>query len=257
MSFQLILLWPFLRSFYNYSKLNFFESNNPGRIAELGYLTGITTDICYHQCWRANCYHDKRTLFKEFIQIFQKKMSLDFIGLSLVLCEILRTYIGKIDSFEQYGKCFNGRSLLDYQLSQLAHIQNNWISNGRKFVTFLENNLKHGSRVGGPKFSDGTLKNYLQIMTQHPETMIVVVSDHGTWLEERYLALARQESAIDKNHPVLFVILPENEKKFFTGTELNNLWTNQNRLLTMRDLHFLFAKFWNEKKGRLKEHDLH
>ena len=62
---------------------------------------------------------------------------------------------------------------------------------------------------------------------------------YGNWVERQ-----APESRTDMFHPFLFILLPERERRFFSESELTNMWTNQNRLLTMRDLHFLFAKFW-------------
>ena len=56
-------------------------------------------------------------------------------------------------------------------------------------------------------------------------------------------------SQTDIYHPFLFILLPERERRFFSEAELQNLRTNQNRLLTMRDLHFLFAKFWGDNRA--------
>ena len=85
-------------------------------------------------------------------------LNLDDFGLSLVLCEFAQTYIRSINMFGKYGKCFNGRRFMDYQLDHMAQLQQSWLSEGRKFVSFLESNYKHSGTIGSGKFNDIYLK---------------------------------------------------------------------------------------------------
>ena len=83
-------------------------------------------------------------------------------------------------------------------------------------------------------------------MLKHPDLMIVIFSDHST-RAQKYVTEYAPESLTDRFHPYLFIILPENAASYFSESELRALETNQNRLLTTRDLHFLFSKFWGNQ----------
>ena len=207
-----------------------------------GYLTSLSWDLCFHQCWDADCSGRRRSLFKKLIKIFEKELNLDNFGLSLMLCDLIAGYLKDDKRFSPSGKCFNGRHLLDYQLSQLAQLQADWLSKNRQFVSYLESNLKHKQIKGAGKHVDPYLKDYLQLMTDYPDTMIVFLSHPG------------EVKGTDAFHPFLFILLPENETRFFQHSELQNLHRNQNTLTTPRDLHYLFAKFWNDPEGMKLRH---
>ena len=100
---------------------------------------------------------DSVTKFKIFKKVLDD-LNLDNFGLSLVLCEFVLTYIRSYDMFGEYGKCFNGRRFMEYQLDYMAQLQQSWLSEGRKFVSFLESNFKHGGTIGSGKFNDINLK---------------------------------------------------------------------------------------------------
>ena len=117
----------------------------------------------------------------------------------------------------------------------------------------METNVYHNNLLSSALVLDSPLENYLKTMGKNPDVMFVLFSDHGQRYSTRYLAEQSPEADTDTFHPTLFLILPENPERFFSKYELKALETNQNRLLTARDLHFLFAKFWdNDSAGNSK-----
>ena len=82
-------------------------------------------------------------------------------------------------------------------------------------------------------------------MRSHPDVMFVIFADHSNKQSVRYSVDQAPEGETDIYHPFLFIILPQNETRFFDQNELQALQSNQQRLVTVRDLHFLLAKFWS------------
>ena len=78
--------------------------------------------------------------------------------------------------------------------------------------------------------------------------MVIIFSDHSTRYG-KYINEQAPESLTDRFHPYLFIILPENAASYISKSELRALELNQNRLLSTRDLHFLFSKFWNNQRN--------
>ena len=139
--------------------------------------------------------------------------------------------------------CFNGRTYLDYQLSFASQLQEFWLSLGFSFVTFLDSNINHNQQMKSGIMLDVQLEKYLKRAVSHENTMFLIFADHGSRTVSKYISTQMPEGDIDRYNPALFVILPKNERMFFSQSQLDALVTNQNRLLTHRDLHYLVAKF--------------
>ena len=145
-------------------------------------------------------------------------------------------------------KCLNGRHNFDYQLSKLTEVQQLWLSRNRSFVTFLESNINHSNQMHHLSWMDPHLEKYLETMSKHPDTMFIIFADHGNKFLTEYISKQSPEGDTDKHHPFLFVLLPENEARFFSQSEIRALSANQNRLLTIRDLHYLVDKFSKDQR---------
>ena len=145
-------------------------------------------------------------------------------------------------AFSIDNKCFNGKFLVEYQLNQLLDTQKLWLKHGLKFVTLLETNINHNIKHTHVKHMDQPLRKYLSNIIKNDDVITVILSDHGNKFG-LYMNLVFPEGATDRYHPFAFVILPEKENRYFTDVELKNLESNQDKMVTAQDLHYLLSKF--------------
>ena len=176
---------------------------------------------------------------------------MDDTGLAEIVCELASAAVSDSNMLSVAHKCFNGRHFVDYQLQHLEETQTYWSKLGYKYATFLETNINHNPAMDNNFLWDKDLKKYLRTAVKDPDTLLIVFSDHGNKFMTKYVQNQAPEGHVDITHPFLFLILPENESRFFSQSEIEALHKNQNRLLTVRDLHFLLAKFWKpEDQGQ-------
>ncbi len=129
------------------------------------------------------------------------------------------------------------------QLENLYAVQNSWLKADHPFVTFFETNINHNSAANNVLQLDSFLTQYLRKIIQEPDVITLIISDHGNRFDSGFLEAAFPESQTDVMHPFMFIILPEKPKDYFHQSELTALKANQNRLTTLRDVHFLLKKF--------------
>ena len=172
----------------------------------------------------------------------EKDSQTDSSGISAAVCELMQAGMGHSNVFSDDDKCFNGKNIFDYQLKAVWQSQKLWSSKGLKFATFLETNQNHNRKYISVKNIDSVLATYLNKITKLDDVLTVVLSDHGNkWSD--YVTYQYPEGSIDQWNPFLFVILPNKEKLYFTPEELEALKSNQEKLVTMIDLHYLLSKF--------------
>ena len=175
-------------------------------------------------------------------------MLLDSVGLSFSICEILYACFGQYNIFSHLEKCFNGRLTTKYFFDNLLQTQKFWISNGLDFASFMEVNINHNYKLADFNYFDKVLSSYLEKTSNMNNVMTIILSDHGNkWSD--FTKFRSQEGLIDRYHPFLFLILPKNAEKYFSKNELEAMESNQERLLTMHDTHYLLAKFSKQNKG--------
>ena len=172
-----------------------------------------------------------------------KDLQLDDIGVSASICQMLEATTGRWTMLGHQEKCFNGHRITHHQLTQLHNTQKYWHSKGLKFFTMTETNMGHNHKFTHIKHLDTSMAQYLHEVTSNMGDVItIVLSDHSNkWSE--YVTYQSPEGMRDRWHPFLFILMPENPERFFTPAELKAMEINQERLLTMHDVHYLLTKF--------------
>ena len=223
-----------------------------------GYTTGISLDHCFELYFAEDKSYANKTLLdatKEAFSAYQS-LNVDSIGLAETACELLKQTTDSIKTWTKAEKCVNGRHLVDYQLSLLSDQQKFWHSQNLSFMTYMETNINHCETMSFGPILDAHLANYLEEMLKYPDIMFFIFSDHGNKFIPRYNVLQAPEGRTDVFHPFLFVILPENETKYFSDSNLEALSINQNRLVTLQDLHYLLTKFAREHLSAKREYEI-
>ena len=170
-------------------------------------------------------------------------MRLDNVGISKAVCDYMRLSIGKIDSFSKYQRCLNGKLFAEHQFDQLLAYQKYTVQNGHKFATNFDVNMNHNIKLTSIKDIDHTLSEYLSEVFKIDDDLTILFSDHGNKLSLDYIIRNNPEASLDRWNPFLFIILPKNEEKYFSRKEIEALVVNQERLVTIRDLHQVASKF--------------
>ncbi|XP_075252522.1 uncharacterized protein LOC142344608 isoform X2 [Convolutriloba macropyga] len=219
------------------------------KMKESGYMTSFSRDICYADQYRSQ----KRYDFQRFSMLLQHKkdLELDDMGVSASICQMLESSTGRWNMLYEYEKCFNGQRITHHQLNQLHNTQKYWYSKGLKFFTMMETNMAHNDHFTHIKHLDASMAYYLhQVTSDMNDVMSIVLSDHSNkW--SHYVQSQSPEGVRDKWHPFLFIVMPENPLRFFTPDELKAMEINQERLLTVTDVHYLLTKF--SKQGEEEE----
>ena len=108
----------------------------------------------------------------------------------------------------------------------------------KKTIAYSALNVAHD--YGGVRIQsiDEDLSLFVKSMSQLDNTLTIILADHGnTYTDFVYIDL---EGRYEMYHPSLFMIIPRGVRKLLGNDKLNSLRSNQNKLLTMLDLHHGF-----------------
>ncbi|XP_075243717.1 uncharacterized protein LOC142337968 [Convolutriloba macropyga] len=220
------------------------------KLKEAGYKTAYHRDVCYAQTWSnlvgARTVPARPVNFTESYADYQrisKLLQIDDDGLNKPSCEMARSTTGNVNPWAKDGKCFNCRNYVEDQLKYLMETQKQWILQDRKFFTFFETCVNHRFSLMSGMELDLFLPDYLEKITRYDNVMTVILSDHGNKFDRNYMKGAYPEAYVDQYNPFLFIILPKNYQTYFDEKELRALEVNQDRLASIRELHYLLAKF--------------
>lgn len=131
--------------------------------------------------------------------------------------------------------CYNGWNMDSYYLQYLTNkLQQTKDTN---LFSFTAINLAHdgvGRRVQG---IDADLKAFFQDMTNQENTITIIFGDHGnTYSDFVYVDM---EGRYEMFHPAMFIIIPEKVGLKLGKEKLYALRTNQQRLMTLFDIHHM------------------
>ncbi|XP_075265937.1 uncharacterized protein LOC142358420, partial [Convolutriloba macropyga] len=213
------------------------------KLQKQGYAAGYISDLCFHYPWRDKDNTEKRNVRLKKFKKHLDASELNTTGITLASCEILEKAIGSFSSFTPADVCFNGDYQFIQQLDNMHNIQTNWLRHGYPFFMSTESNMNHNMGGTNVKHIDSHLEQYLRKIAKQPDVITILVADHGNRFDIHYMQKYFPEGQTDVMHPFLFIILPQNPLRFYTQSELTALKINQNRLVTMRDVHYLLAKY--------------
>lgn len=206
-----------------------------------GYRTLWLEDMCWH--WEWGLPKDLLSFQKgvEDVVLWQRFLKatanagIDDVGPTVASCHILDVY-GKKDPF--YGPealCFNGLNQHDYLLGYLQTQQVLYRHHSRPLFSFFMSSISHEPTGRRLQTIDGALAKYLWFAAQQPNTVTIVLSDHGNSYGD-FLAQS-SEAQVELYHPVLLTVVPDDLMKRLDRAEREALFINQNRLVSMFDLH--------------------
>ena len=184
---------------------------------------------------------------------FVNNSNLDNTGISLANCEMARStneeYMFTLDQ-----NCHNGRPRVQDQLEIQYQIQKRWADKNLKYLTFSEINSNHRFSLMIAKPLDTILLDHLQkIEKDINSTITILLSDHGNLVSD-LMTNFYPEGYVQRFNPVLFIIFPQNWEDFFSSNQMKIMEENQNRLVTIRELHYFISNFIDAprtyKKGK-------
>jgi len=232
--------YPTMELMRNMSYMNmtirFFQSAK-----QMGYMTGYSRDMCYAYDWTWAERPNNKASYDIFMNAVQA-MQLDDTGIGLPICEMANSTSGNVIMFLNDGKCLNGKFYLQDQIDYHLRTQKRWIKNGVKFITHFETCVNHRDGLMSGKPLDELMSAYLKEALDFEDTLTILFSDHGNGIAE-FAINYFPEGFFQRFHPFMIIVPPKNYKKFFTDEEMTNLELNQDRLVTMREVHYLLTKF--------------
>ncbi|WAQ97890.1 hypothetical protein MAR_022263 [Mya arenaria] len=166
-----------------------------------------------------------------------KKSHIDSFGNTHASCRILNRN-GVPDPFHgPETVCYNGMHHHEYQLEYLTLYQKTLQKHSQNFFSFFETNVGHEDTGLRTKYLDSSLSEYLKFVRENlKSTLTVIFSDHGNaygpYIEDT------AEGRLETYQPFLFMIIPERVQSLFTRSQLDALIVNQQRLVSMLDVHY-------------------
>lgn len=200
-----------------------------------GYTTFYHDDLCFEEWWGLRLDLGSPATWQDFLRALDKNY-IHHTGLSFTSCKILQTNnITNPFNGPDGPLCFNGQFqdgyLLDF--SRLHH--GSASRHGNRMLSFTTLNVAHDNLGKRIQSIDDELKNYVQNIIKSNNTLTLVLADHGNTYTHYTHAI--MEGRFEQYHPAFFMIIPEQVKKLLGHNIMNNLRTNQRKLVTMLDIH--------------------
>ena len=153
-------------------------------------------------------------------------------------CKILGSY-DRTTSFndnEDHQICYNGRHQHSYLFDHLTNYLRavTTITPSKPLFSYTETNVAHddvGIRV---QTLDEDLVDLIDNVAQTPNTFTIIFADHGNTYTDYQISML--EGRLEMYHPILLGILPKELGRKFGEDVVENLRTNQYRLLHLFDL---------------------
>ena len=231
-------------------------------LKDLGYKTLWLEDLCYLWEWGISkdlLVHDKKLSREETWKKLQKALSnggIDSLGNTYAHCKILDQN-GVNDHFHGPDKvCYNGKHQHYYSLDYLKLYQDAMHSSGQPYFTFYETNIGHEDTGVRIQDFDIDFVQYLEFLKSQDNTLTIIFSDHGN-AYGKFMEKS-QEARIELFHPFLFMILPKGVRNHLDSSGLHNVVTNQNRLISLLDLHYTLTYLifgLTNQRHHLTKHD--
>ena len=200
--------------------VNYFKNN--------GYIVGRVNTFCEKECVNNKKYEHG---------------TWDHEGLSLGCIKAFYDNIltGKLSSMIK--KCLFGKDLSQYSFDYLEEFWTTYNEQNKMFLfQSLDGHEPTGELIG---YLDETLFNFLNkfyIKDYFKDTAIIIFSDHGQHLNGPFYLLDSQDFYIEKSLPVLFLLLPNNEK-LYNENLYEIIRSNQQTFVTSFDIYNTLVHF--------------
>ncbi|CAH1777557.1 unnamed protein product [Owenia fusiformis] len=208
-----------------------------------GYQTLWLEDLCWEWEWgitknlrvhNKSIPHDVKW---RNLQKVLEKSGIDALDLTHASCEILQ--LGEHpDPFHGPDVlCFNGKFQHEYILEYLTMYQSYLSKDKSPHVIFWNNNIAHEDTQRRVQTLDEHLSRYVDFLVTQQNTLSIIVADHGNAYGQFLDQSA--EGRVEMFHPSLFMIIPDTVAKIIGPTKMKALYSNQDKLITMLDLHYM------------------
>ena len=220
-----------------------------------GYHTLYQDDMCWEAIWG---FRQDIGGASTWIELYEKLKAADIddTGLMLANCKFFEKYETDhiFNMAEENYICYNGQQHNAYFLQYIARHFSLFDKNeGKRSISYSALNVAHD--YGGVRIQaiDRDLSQFVNSMSHLHNTLTVILADHGnTYTDFVYLDL---EGRYETFHPSLFIIIPRGVQQILGDDRMSSLRSNQNKLLSMLDLHHSFkylADTTNHDKGIFK-----
>ena len=149
--------------------------------------------------------------------------------------------------YSDHKVCYNGQQMDAYYLKYLyKRFKSSFGKLNHKNI-FAYTSLMVAHDAGGLRIQtiDEDLARFVKGMSQLDNTLTVILADHGnTYTDFPYIDM---EGRYEMFHPALFMIIPSGVQKYLGDETMMSLRLNQERMITMIDLHKGFKAIANEK----------
>ncbi|EDO38892.1 predicted protein [Nematostella vectensis] len=226
-----------------------------GAFRGAGYQTMWQEDLCWTAIWGlmidmvANNFKD--------LPVKLENNFIDHTGLTHSSCPILGAY-GTNNPFqgpEGDQICYNGdfhhTYLLNYTSDLVKAIARDL--HARPLLAYMSSSVGHDHRALRTQTLDPALARYVTEMA-NSDTITVILADHGNTYSE--YTISSLEGKFEMFHPVLFIIIPNNVARLLGEDAMKALATNQQRLVTMIDLHHTLMTLVDPLRGRVTSRGL-
>ncbi|EDO38866.1 predicted protein [Nematostella vectensis] len=226
-----------------------------GAFRGAGYQTMWQEDLCWTAIWGlmtdmvANKFEELEGKLKENF--------VDHTGVTHSSCPILGAY-GTNNPFQgPKGDqiCYNG----DFHHTYLLNYTSNLVQaiardpHARPLLAYMSSSVGHDHRALRTQTLDPALARYVTEMA-NSDTITVILADHGNTYSE--YTISSLEGKFEMFHPVLFIIIPNIVARLLGEDAMKALATNQQRLVTMIDLHHTLMTLVDPLRGRVTSRGL-
>lgn len=177
-------------------------------------------------------YQERVKLFNEAL----RRAGIDRVDVTYSSCLILKENKVKNIFHGPSSVCYNGIHQHAYLLQYVEYFINRFSSLNRPTFTFLMLDIAHEDTGIRVKQIDEDLAKHVSFLARLPNTISVILSDHGNTYG-RFLS-ASPESYVEIFHPSLFIIVPDLASRIMVNTRMKTLHINQRRLVSLVDVHY-------------------
>ncbi|XP_033127485.1 uncharacterized protein LOC117125182, partial [Anneissia japonica] len=206
------------------------------------YETMYTEDLCWMWEWglvkNLLAYmpgYDIKSRW-ELLKVALEKAGIDRVDMTLASCEILHDNHHRDPFHGPPALCYNGQYQHHYILEYLRKRQVLLEVNRKPFFHHTLLNVAHDDHGRRIQTLDEDLANYVKTISELHNTFTIILSDHGNTYGE--FIKRSEEARVEMFHPVLFMVVPPGVAKTLGEKRMNALKVNQQRLVSILDIHY-------------------
>ena len=214
--------------------------------SKLGYQTLWQEDMCWKHEWglvrnlkvlEPAILGEKR--WKKLNSSLEKNF-IDHVGITHSSCEVFRKYQILEPFHYPPVLCYSGKQYHEYFLEYLISFLENIRLQPAAKPLFSFSILCTGHEGSGKRIKtlDFSLQHFVQKLIDDDNTFTIIFSDHGNTYGQ---FAASVEGQFEAFHPHMFMIIPDRLVHSLGKEKIAALKTNQKRLVTVQDLHFMLA----------------